>query len=153
MKYGRSLSEKRMMEPVFEYLIKDQWQISLCHNDIYEPNLLIKGDYLSLIDWEFAGDADIGFDICKLFSLVTPSREEIDAWVYPYFERKITEKEKLHLISCAAVIYYYWYIWGTFAEKNSEGVSEYLMDWYDKMLYYRELALSMMSEQENEENF
>ncbi len=153
MKYSRSLSEKKTMEPIFEYLENDPWQISLCHNDIYEPNLLIKGDSLSLIDWEFAGDADIGYDICKLFSLVTPDPEKINEWVYSYFEREITEKERLHLISCAAIIYYYWYIWGTFAEKNSEGVSEYLMDWYDKMLYYREIALAMIKEQSNREDF
>lgn len=144
LKYNRSMSEKMKMEPIFDYLTKDKWQESLCHNDIYEPNLLISGDKLSLIDWEFAGDADIGFDICKLFSLVTPAVEEINDWVFPFFEREITEKEKLHLISCAAVIYYYWYIWGTFAERNSEGVSEYLMDWYDKMLYYRQMALSLI---------
>ena len=153
MKYSRSLSEKKTMEPIFEYLENDPWQISLCHNDIYEPNLLIKGDSLFLIDWEFAGDADIGYDICKLFSLVTPDPEKINEWVYSYFEREITEKERLHLISCAAIIYYYWYIWGTFAEKNSEGVSEYLMDWYDKMLYYREIALTMIKEQSNREDF
>lgn len=153
IKYGKSSYEKTKMDPIFEYLANDKWQTSLCHNDIYEPNLLVNGNSLFLIDWEFAGDADIGFDICKLFSLVTPSREEINDWVYPYFERDITEKEKLHLISCAAIIYYYWYIWGTFAEKNSEGVSEYLMDWYDKMLYYRELALTMIKEQGNKEDF
>lgn len=142
--YKKSLAEKAEMIPIFKYLSTDCWQKSLCHNDIYEPNLLISGDELFLIDWEFAGDADIGFDICKLFSLVTPSYEEIDQWVYPYFERKITDGEKLHLICCAAVIYYYWYIWGIYASKNTESVSEYLMGWYDKMNYYRNLALKMI---------
>ncbi len=150
-KYNKSLVEKKMMEPIFEYLSNDAWQVSLCHNDIYEPNLLVCGDDLSLIDWEFAGDSDIGFDVCKLFSVITPTCEEINQWVYPYFGRNIDNKEKLHLISCAAVIYYYWYVWGVFAEKNSEGVSEYLMDWYDKMNYYRELALLLISKQNDEE--
>ncbi len=150
-KYNRSLQEKKLMEPLFEYLAKDVWQVSLCHNDIYEPNLLVYGDNLSLIDWEFAGDADIGYDICKLFSVITPSYEEIDQWVYPYFGRKITEDEKLHLISCAAVIYYYWYVWGVFAEKNSEGVSGYLMDWYDKMNIYRDLAIEWLNKRKNKE--
>lgn len=150
-KYNRSLNEKKLMEPIFEFLANDMWQVSLCHNDIYEPNLLVYGNKLSLIDWEFAGDSDIGFDICKLFSVVTPSYEEISSWVYPYFGRDITEDEKLHLISCAAVIYYYWYVWGVFAEKNSEGVSEYLMDWYDKMNIYRALALDLLSKRGNKE--
>lgn len=150
-KYNRSVLEKKRMEPIFEYLSNDKWQISLCHNDIYEPNLLVCNDDLFLIDWEFAGDSDIGFDICKLFSVICPKYEDIDQWVYPYYDRQITQREKLHLISCAAVIYYYWYVWGVFAEKNSEGVSEYLMDWYDKMIYYRELALSLIDGHSNKE--
>ena len=146
-KYNRSKSEQCLMEPIFEYLSNDKWKVSLCHNDIYEPNILLNGNELSLIDWEFAGDADVGYDICKLFSVIMPAYDEINQWVYPYFGREATENEKLHLISCAAVIYYYWYVWGVFAEKNSEGVSGYLMDWYDKMIFYRELALELIEKQ------
>ena len=142
--YNKSLAEKNSMEPIFDYLSKDKWQVSLCHNDIYEPNLLIHNNELCLIDWEFAGDADIGFDICKLFSVIVPEYDEIDQWVYPYFGRKVTDKEKLHLIACAAVIYSYWYVWGVFAEKNSEGVSAYLLEWYDKMNTYRKLAIDLI---------
>lgn len=146
IKYNKSLLEKNSMQPIFDYLSKDKWQVSLCHNDIYEPNLLVSGDNLCLIDWEFAGDADIGFDICKLFSVINPPYDEIDKWVYPYFNRQITDDEKLHLISCAAVIYYYWFVWGGFAEKNNEGVSAYLLDWYDKMNGYREMALKLINQ-------
>lgn len=142
--YNKSLAEKNSMEPIFDYLSKDKWQVSLCHNDIYEPNLLVHNNELCLIDWEFAGDADIGYDICKLFSVIVPTYEEIDQWVYPYFGRKVTDKEKLHLIACAAVIYYYWYVWGVFAEKNNEGVSAYLLEWYDKMNTYRKLAIDLI---------
>ncbi len=142
--YKKSLLERNEMTPIFHYLACDPWQKTLCHNDIYEPNILISGKELFLIDWEFAGDADIGYDICKLFSLILPTYDQIDKWVYPYYERPLTDKEKLHLICCAAVIYYYWYIWGIYASKNNEGVSAYLMDWHDKMYYYRNMALKMM---------
>lgn len=152
IKYNKSLLENSQMQLIFDYLLKDKWQVSLCHNDIYEPNLLLADNELTLIDWEFAGDADIGFDICKLFSLVNPPYDEIDQWVYPYFERNITDDEKLHLIACAAVIYYYWFIWGSFAEKNNEGVSAYLLDWYDKMNGYRDLAIKLIKEKNVKEN-
>lgn len=142
--YNRSQAELENMKPIFDYLENDQWQVSLCHNDIYEPNLLMHEKGLCLIDWEFAGDSDIGFDVCKLFSVICPEYDEIDDWVYPYFERKITEKEKLHLVCCAAVIYFYWYIWGIFGAKNSEGVSSYLMGWFDKMNVYRSKAIEQI---------
>ena len=129
------------MQPVFEFLSKDQWQVSLCHNDLYEPNLLISGDSLQVIDWEFAGDADIGFDVCKLFAVTNPPFTEIDDWLEPYFGRKTTYEEKRHLIACAAVIYYYWYIWGIYAGKNSQDVSSYMMPWFDKMNSFTDIRL------------
>lgn len=141
----RSIEEKKAMQPVFEFLEKDKWQVSLCHNDLYEPNLLVDGDTLHLIDWEFAGDADIGFDICKLFAVHNPPYEEYDYWLENYYGRPTTYDEKRHLIACAAVIYYYWYIWGIYASKNNQDVSNYMMAWYDKMNSFRAKALEMIN--------
>ena len=145
--YRRSLAEEDAMQPVFDYLEQDKWQVSLCHNDIYEPNLLLCGDTLQLIDWEFAGDADIGYDICKLFAVHNPPYEEIDQWIAAYFGRATTREEKCHLIACASVIYYYWYIWGIYAAKNNQGVSEYMITWYDKMNSFRNKTLELLKEE------
>lgn len=127
------------MEEIFDFLEKDKWQISLCHNDIYEPNILLNKDTLQLIDWEFAGDSDIGFDICKLFATIKPSYEDIDNYLIHYYGRKTTKEEKLHLIACSSVIYYYWYIWGLYVSKNGNQASDYLIPWYDKMIFYLSL--------------
>lgn len=142
--YRRLQVERDAMLPIFDFLEKDPWQVSLCHNDLYEPNLLVDGENLHLIDWEFAGDVDIGFDICKLFAVYDPPYEEIDDWLYGYFGRKTTEAEKRHLVACAAVIYYYWYVWGIYAGKNTQDVSKYMMDWYDKMNHFRTLSLRLI---------
>lgn len=142
--YHRALHECEEMGPVFSYLEENPWQVSLCHNDIYEPNLLLDGDTLHLIDWEFAGDADIGFDICKLFAVHNPPFEEYDHWLRTYFGRPVTTGETLHLIACAAVIYYYWYIWGIYAGKNNQDVSGYMMAWFDKMNSFRAKALELI---------
>lgn len=146
MAYRRSLSEKEAMIPIFNYLDKDKWKVCLCHNDLYEPNLLVEKDNLHIIDWEFSGDADVGYDICKLFAVNNPPIDEYDYWLEKYFGRKTTSKEKRHLIACAAVIYYYWYIWGIYAGKNNQSVSEYMMPWYDKMNSFRTMALDMINE-------
>lgn len=152
MEYRRLLGVKDAMRPVFDFLQRDKWQISLCHNDLYEPNLLVEGNTLHLIDWEFAGDADIGFDICKLFAVHNPPYNEIDDWVNGYFGRKITEVEKRHLIACAAVIYYYWYTWGIYASKNNQNVANYIMVWFDKMNNFRTKALEMINRSEGNGN-
>ena len=135
--YQMLCDARNSMKTAFEILDGDPWQVSLCHNDLYVPNLLISGDTLSIIDWEFAGDADIGYDICKLFSVLNPSFDEIDKWLKLYYGRKTTKKEKLHLISCAAVIYYYWFVWAVYVK--GDDVSEYLITWYDKMVHFCKL--------------
>lgn len=139
--FKRLLELKKKMQPVFDWLDAHEWQKTLCHNDLYSPNLLLSGKELQIIDWEFAGDNDIGYDICKLFAVNNPSYDEIDKWLFPYYGRETTDEEKLHLIACASVIYYYWYVWGIYACRNNSGVSEYMIGWYDKMNHYYEEAI------------
>ncbi len=139
--YEKLLITKEKMNPIIHFLANNPWQKSLCHNDIYEPNLLLTKDGLELIDWEFAGDSDIGFDICKLFSLNCLEFNEVDKWLGLYFGRKTTEGEKLHLFSCAAIIYYYWFVWSIYERKIAGNASVYMMDWYDKMNHFADVVL------------
>ena len=142
--YQRCLAEREKMLEVFSFLENEKWQVSLCHNDLYQPNLILCGDELYITNWEFAGDTDIGYDICKLFAVQNPPWDQLDFWLEDYFERKVTEEEKRHLIACASVIYYYWYVWGIYAGKTSLDVSFYMLDWYDKMNSFRVKALEMI---------
>jgi hypothetical protein len=65
-----------------------------------------------------------------------PRYEEIDKWLFSYYHRETTKDEKLHLLACAAVIYYYWYVWAVYVSKNETQVSDYLITWYDKMNHF-----------------
>lgn len=127
--------------PIVEYLNNDHWQSSICHNDIYEPNLLVYKDGLQLIDWEFAGNSDIGYDICKLFTMHNPQLDEVDKWLMLYYERETTLDEKLHLFACASMIYYYWFVWSVYESKNAGQASDYMMGWFDRMNHYVDITL------------
>ncbi len=139
--YNGILPIVNKMSRILEYLKNNPWQVSLCHNDIYEPNLLITEDGLELIDWEFAGDSDIGYDICKLFSLNSLTYDEVDKWLKYYYDRPTTQEEKLHLFSCAAVIYYYWFIWSIYESKTGGKAYSYMMGWHDKMIHFANIVL------------
>lgn len=150
---GVDISNYSMLTEIFSKIKKvdnwlkaDKWQVSLCHNDVYEPNLLVCGDKLELIDWEFAGDTDIGYDVCKLFSLVNPKISDIDEYVYSYFGRNTTEKEKIHLFACASMIYFYWFVWGMYESKKQGQATSYIVNWYDKLNYYLEETLNKINE-------
>lgn len=139
--YLNLLTAREKMAPVFQELNSRPWKKTLCHNDIYEPNLLLHRDGLELIDWEFAGDSDVGFDVCKLFTLSKLQPEQIDEYLSYYFERPATDEEKAHLYSCASVIYYYWFVWAIYESKTGGKASSYMMFWHDRMEYFLRLAI------------
>ena len=109
---------------------------------------MIDDEKLHIIDWEFAGDSDIGFDICKLFVVHNPRYEDIDNYLICYYGRKTTNEEKIHLFACAAVIYYYWFVWGIYVSKIGGQVSEYMMTWYDKMLQFCDEVIKYIEEKQ-----
>lgn len=146
IRHRMMLDAKDRLGIAFDLLREDPWQSGICHNDIYEPNLLVENDKLYLIDWEFAGDCDIGFDICNVFASAMPGYGELDEWLCLYYDEPVGRKEKLHLIACAAVIYYYWYIWGLYADVNGENVTEYVTLWRDRMVYYLDMLKDNMEE-------
>lgn len=134
--YQELMQLQKRIQPIVDWLNENKWQVSLCHNDIYEPNLLVSDNHMQLIDWEFAGDSDIGYDICKLFTMHTPPLESIDEWLFDYYGRSTTEEEKIHLFACASIIYYYWFVWSIYESKQAGQAASYMMGWYDKMNYY-----------------
>ena len=124
------------IQPLYESVKQDHWPMQLCHNDIYAPNLLISGDDLYIIDWEYAGDSDIGYDLSKLFAAADAPLDEIDDCLSAYFGRKPTHMEKKHIIGCAAVNYYYWYVWAVYQSRSGNECSQWQMLWHNKMRKY-----------------
>lgn len=107
----------------------DGWPVQLAHNDLYEDNLLISGNKLYLIDWEYAGDTDIGYDLCKLFVKNDAVGTDIDQWLSLYFGRKPSASERKHIIGCAAVSFYYWYVWALYMVKRGNDYSNLMLQY------------------------
>ncbi len=135
-----SVLRERLL-PIYEAVAKDNWPKQLSHNDIYETNMLLSGDKLYLIDWEYAGDSDIGYDISKLFAVRNAAIDEIDGCLSYYFGRKPTADEKRHIIGCAAVNYYYWYVWAVYQSFCENDCNSWRMLWFEKMNKYADAYL------------
>jgi CTP:phosphocholine cytidylyltransferase-like protein/thiamine kinase-like enzyme len=146
--YNTLSALRNKVMPIVEYLKDNKWQQSICHNDIYEPNLLISRDGLELIDWEFAGNSDIGYDICKLFTMHNPQLKDVDKWLIYYYGRETTMEEKLHLFACASIIYYYWFVWSVYESKRAGQASNYVMGWFDRMNHYVDIVLEYLKDGE-----
>lgn len=120
------LPEIRMIDQAIK---ADNWPVQLAHNDLYEDNLLISGDKLYLIDWEYAGDTDIGYDLCKLFVKNNAEGADIDQWLSLYYGRKPSAQERKHIVGCAAVAFYYWYVWALYMVKRGNDYSDLMLQY------------------------
>lgn len=120
-----------------ELIKKDNWDCELSHNDIWEDNLLLQDNKLYLIDWEYAGDSDIGYDISKLCVKSECSFEKLPEYLQYYFKRLPTEDELNHLIGCTVVSYYYWFVWATYMKLVGHDY-DYWINRYNKIFlsYY-----------------
>lgn len=114
----------------------------LCHNDFYGPNLLVKGDRMELIDWEYAAMGDYGCDIGNFVAQGSGySVEEAKSILSLYFGRDPTEAETRHCMACTAVVGWYWYIWSIYKEMQGNPVGEWLYVWYRAAKQFCDWAL------------
>ena len=137
--YRVAIEKLKVAEEIDRSIKADGWTIQLVHNDLYEDNLLVSDGKLYLIDWEYAGDSDIGYDICKLFVKNNAEGPDIDKWLSFFFGRKPTKDERNHIVGCAAVSFYYWYVWALYMVKRGNSFSDLVLKYLTIMnMYSRE---------------
>lgn len=124
-----SLSQE--IDALASYLELEAGAPVLCHNDFYGPNLLVKGNEMQLIDWEYAAMGDYGCDLGNFVSQGSGySIEQAESLVSIYFGREATAEEVRHCLGCTAVVGWYWYVWSIYKEMQGNPVGEWLYIWY-----------------------
>lgn len=119
----------------------------LCHNDFYGPNLLVRGDDICLIDWEYAAMGDYGCDIGNFIAQGSGyTLDEALAILPSYFGREPTAEERLHCIAATAVVGWYWYVWALFKECKGSPVGKWTRIWYDAARDFGRAAQQMIDE-------
>ena len=125
------------------YVKNDNWPRCLVHGDPKGPNILVSADRYTLIDWEYAGVKDIGYDISHYAAEIGRARTgglwelepEDAAW---YFEKLPTAKQYRHVLACFAIEEYYWTLWAI--QKNR---SDIVARCYDNVVRFAERALNL----------
>ena len=104
---------------------------TMCHNDINIDNVLLTQDTLDIIDWEFAGYNDPGYDFGRVIAGLEYEAEEpkIKDILEAYFGRPATEKEHLHWMAYTTIHNWYYVGWALY----KESIGEFSRDW---MLFF-----------------
>lgn len=114
-----------------KYADMDGVKHTMCHNDINIDNVLLTETTLDIIDYEFAGYNDPGYDFGRVIAGFEYEADEpkILDILEAYFGRPATEMEHRHWMAYSAIHNWYYVGWALY----KESINEYTRDW---MLFF-----------------
>lgn len=121
----------------------------LCHNDFYGPNLLVRGQDMWLIDWEYSAMGDYACDIGNFVAqgsgyTVAEALDVLDL----YYGREPSLRERRHCLAAIAVVGWYWYVWAIYKAAQGNPVGEWLYVWYRSARDFTKAALPLYESEE-----
>jgi thiamine kinase-like enzyme len=102
---------------------------TMCHNDINGDNVLLTETTLDIIDWEFAGFNDPGYDFGRVIAGLEYEADDprIAIILEAYFGRPATEIEYLHFMAYSAIHNWYYVGWALYKESINESSRDWML--------------------------
>ncbi len=121
--------EWKMMRKLQKYADMDGFKHTMCHNDINIDNVIRTDTTLDIIDWEFAGYNDPGYDFGRVIAGLEYEVDEpkILDILEAYFGRPATEKEHLHWMAYSAIHNWYYVGWALYKESINESSRDWML--------------------------
>lgn len=121
-----------MIRKLQKYADMDGIKHTMCHNDINIDNILLTDTTLDIIDYEFAGYNDPGYDFGRVIAGLDyePDEPKINEILEAYFGRPATEKEYLHWMAYSAIHNWYYVGWALYKESISESSRDWMVFFY-----------------------
>lgn len=120
----------------------------LCHNDFYDANLLIHGDEMELIDWEYSGmsdyASDLGVFICCCDSY---THDDVMHVLETYFQRELTDVEYRHCMGFISLVAFHWFVWALYRDVCGTPVGPLLYTYYRYTKDYARIAFPLFGEE------
>lgn len=128
---------------LYEFAKTDRIKHCNVHGDARDDNFLINKEEIYLIDWEYGGYGDPGFDIGSYVCGGDHSREDIDRILFTYFRRKPTDIQKRHFYAYIALTGWFYLHWVMLKESEGQMVGKLKTLWYTYARDYSKIALEM----------
>lgn len=118
-----------MIRRLQKYADMDGIEHTMCHNDINADNVLLTDTTLDIIDWEFAGYNDPGYDFGRVIAGLDYEVDEpmIMDILEAYFGRTPTKLEHLHFMAYAAIHNWYYVGWALYKESINESSRDWML--------------------------
>jgi thiamine kinase-like enzyme len=134
---------KVKIEKLYEYASKDGIKKCLSHGDSRDENFLINDKEIYLIDWEYAGFGDPGFDLGTYICGGEHSTEDVEAILRCYFGRTPNKVERRHFLAYIAIAGFFYMHWTMYKEFKGQEIGELKRLWYHYALKYSDRALRL----------
>lgn len=152
-KYGENFTQfpefkeiKVRIYNLYELAKTDGIRKCLTHGDCRDENFLINDREIHLIDWEYAGFGDPGFDIGTYVCGGDHSEEEVDRILFTYFGRKPSLKEQRHFYAYIAISGFFYMHWTMYKESQGQEIGYLKPLWYHFAKEYSKKALPLYNE-------
>ena len=113
------------------------------HGDARDVNFLINKQEIHLIDWEYSGYGDPGFDIGSYVCGGDHSLEDIDRILFTYHRHAPSPEQKRHFYAYIAITGWFYMHWTMLKESKGQKVGVNKGLWYGYARTFSELALEM----------
>lgn len=147
-KYGHFPDFENVRSRIYQLAeLAEQDGIRKCniHGDARDVNFLINKEEIHLIDWEYGGYGDPGFDIGTYVCGGKHTLAEIDRILFTYYRRKPTEKQKRHFYAYIAISGWFFMHWAMLKLSKGQGVGPLKEQWYHFAKNFSLLSLPLYS--------
>lgn len=100
------------------------------HGDARDVNFLINKEEIHLIDWEYGGYGDPGFDIGSYVCGGKHKLSDIEHILFTYYRRKPTDIQKRHFYAYIAITGWFFMHWSMLKLSKGQGVGPLKEQWY-----------------------
>lgn len=136
-KYGENFKDfidfnkiKERIYQLYEYSKNDDIVKCLTHGDCRDENFLINETEIHLIDWEYAGFGDPGFDLGTYVCGGDHNEDEIERIIFTYYGRKPSLKERRHYYAYIAISGFFYMHWTMYKESLGQVIGYLKPLWY-----------------------
>lgn len=140
------LELKERIYKLYDLAKTDGIKKCLTHGDCRDENFLINENEIHLIDWEYSGFGDPGFDIGSYVCGGSHCEEEVDRILFTYFGRKPTLKEQRHFYAYIAITGFFYMHWTMFKESQGQIIGYLKPQWFNYSKEYSKKALPLYYE-------
>lgn len=128
---------------LYELAKTDGIQQCYIHGDARDVNFLVNKDEIYLIDWEYGGYGDPGFDIGSYICGGDHTEEEIEQILFIYFRKRPTEVQRRHFYAYIAITGWFYMHWTMLKESKGQKVEINKKLWHNYALEFSKKALEM----------